>query len=105
MSAVFIFLKKEESKRVPVNKRGYSGLLLYSVTGAFVRSEYRPAGDANNDNVVDFTDFSILVNTFNDNYGGPNTAYNPAADFNFDGSTGPLDVFLLRNNYARAGDP
>ena len=61
------------------------------------------AGDANNDNMVDATDFGILVGA----YGGDTTidgsGYDPQADFNNDGSIDTTDFGLLVGNYNSIG--
>lgn len=60
------------------------------------------AGDANNDNEVTLTDFSLLVGTFNLT---PNVnGYNGAADFNGDGAVSILDFSILADNFNAQGE-
>ncbi|MFL5734876.1 MAG: S8 family serine peptidase [Chloroflexia bacterium] len=54
------------------------------------------AGDANNDNIVNATDFSILKSTFG-------TTLDPRADFNNDTIVNSPDFSLLKTNFAIAG--
>ncbi|MBM4429592.1 MAG: hypothetical protein FJ026_04485, partial [Chloroflexi bacterium] len=54
-------------------------------------------GDANNDNCVNITDFSILRLGFN-------PAYDERADFNGDGYVNITDFSLLKMNFAVCGD-
>ena len=63
-----------------------------------------PAGDANNDNVVDIGDFGALVNAYNSDAAISGSGYNASADFNFDGKVDIADFGLLVNNYTLAGD-
>ncbi len=55
------------------------------------------AGDANNDNLVDITDFGILYGTFG-NY------TDPRADFNGDQVVDITDFSLLRGNFGQLGN-
>ena len=63
-----------------------------------------PAGDANNDNVVDIADFGALVNAYNGDAAVAGSGYDPAADFNFDGKVDIADFGILVNNYNLTGD-
>jgi hypothetical protein len=60
-------------------------------------------GDANNDNVVDITDFSILRGTFGKSCG--DTGYDSRADFSGDCTVDITDFSLLRSNFGTAGAP
>jgi len=62
-----------------------------------------PAGDANNDNSVDSTDFGLLIGAFNTSATLPGNGYDPACDFNFDGSVDSTDFGLLIGNYGQSG--
>ena len=62
------------------------------------------AGDANNDNQVDPTDFSVFVSAYNSDANIPGTGYDPAADFNGDGLVDPTDFGLFVSNYNTQGD-
>ena len=59
-------------------------------------------GDANNDNLVDVADASILAASFGLRLGHP--SYDPAADFNRDGVVNAVDQGLLQDNYGKSGD-
>lgn len=58
-------------------------------------------GDADNNNLVDGVDFSILVTTFNVAFGGQ--SYDPRADFNGDGKVDGVDFSLLVTSFNTAG--
>jgi hypothetical protein len=60
-------------------------------------------GDANNDNRVNVTDFSILKATFGKGSGDP--GYDDRADLNGDTRVNVTDFTLLRNNFGLAGAP
>ena len=62
------------------------------------------AGDANNDNSVDATDFGIFVSAYNSDVGVPGSGYDPAADFNCDGAVDATDFGLFVGNYNTVGD-
>jgi len=59
-------------------------------------------GDANDDNAVDITDFSILRTAFGKSQGQP--GYDARADFNQDGQIDIADFSLLRTNFGQVGD-
>jgi hypothetical protein len=54
-------------------------------------------GDANDDNCVTITDFSVLASGFF-------PQFDPRADFNNDGYVNILDFSMLRENFAVCGD-
>jgi len=60
------------------------------------------AGDANNTNLVDVQDFSILKNTFGKALGDP--GYDERADFNNDSVVASSDFALLKGNFGQAGE-
>ena len=62
-------------------------------------------GDANNDNSIDATDFSIFVSAYNSDSSVPGSGYDPNADFNGDGFIDPTDFGLFVGNYNTIGDP
>ena len=62
------------------------------------------AGDANNDNSVDATDFGQFVSAYNTSASVPGSGYDPACDFNCDGSVDATDFGLLVGNYGQQGD-
>lgn len=62
------------------------------------------AGDADNNNRVDMSDFSILVSAYNSDAKIPGSGYVPAADFNCDDSVDATDFGLLVGNYGVQGD-
>jgi hypothetical protein len=61
------------------------------------------AGDCNNDNVVNATDFNIMRNSFGQTIGNP--GYDDRADFNGDQVVNASDFTLLRNSFGFAGAP
>ena len=62
-----------------------------------------PAGDANNDNSVDSTDFGLLIGTFNTSASVPGSGYDASTDFNLDGSVDSTDFGLLIGNFGFVG--
>ena len=62
------------------------------------------AGDANNDNFCDASDFGILVGAYSSDSSKPGSGYDPTADFNCDGFVDTTDFGLLVGNYGQAGD-
>ena len=60
------------------------------------------AGDANNDNYVGASDFSLLRASYGKS--STQTGYDSRADFNGDGYVGASDFSLLRANYGKQGD-
>ena len=62
------------------------------------------AGDANNDNSIDPTDFNIFVSAYNSDSSIPGSGYDTQADFNCDGLVDPTDFSLFVSNYTLAGD-
>ena len=60
-------------------------------------------GDANDDNVVDITDFSLLRASFGESAGDP--GYNANTDFNRDSTVDITDFSLLRANFGTSGAP
>ena len=61
------------------------------------------AGDTNNDNTVDPTDFGNFVSAYNSDSSVPGTGYTPTCDFNFDGVVDPTDFGLFVGNYNTVG--
>lgn len=70
--------------------------LSHSLTTT-VEMGLQPTGDANNDNLVDVTDFGILHATFGSNA-------DPRADFDGSGVVDITDFGLLRGNFGRLGN-
>ena len=64
-----------------------------------------PAGDANNDNYVDATDFNTFVSSYNSDSSFPGSGYDSTADFNCDGIIDPTDFGLFVGNYNTSGAP
>jgi len=63
----------------------------------------QPAGDANNDNVVDVADFSLLRATFGKTCGDPD--YDGRTDFTGDCLVDVADFSPLRGNFGQTGPP
>ncbi len=61
------------------------------------------AGDANNDNSVDSSDFTVLIGAYNSDATIPGSGYDSRADFNNDGSVDSSDFTLLINNFGQVG--
>ena len=59
------------------------------------------AGDANNDEIIDVLDFSILASTYATSSADP--GWDPRADFNNSGVIDVLDFSLLASNFGRSG--
>ena len=59
-------------------------------------------GDANNDNQVNITDFSILAAAFQTSAG--QSSYDPRADFDNSGQVNITDFSLLAGNFGKFGD-
>ncbi len=62
-----------------------------------------PAGDANNDNSVDSTDFTALIGAFNSSAAIPGSGYDAKADFNCDGFVDSSDFTLLIGEFNNVG--
>ena len=69
-----------------------------------------PAGDANNDNSVDSSDFGVLIGAFNttaspvnEESNGFGSGYDAAADFDYDGVVDSNDFALLIGNFNTFG--
>ena len=63
-----------------------------------------PGGDANNDNSVDSSDFSVLIGVFNTEKSIAGSGYDPTADFNYDGSVDSSDFAVLISEFNNAGE-
>jgi len=61
------------------------------------------AGDANNDNCVNISDFSIVRDSFGRSIGDP--GYDARADFTGDDTVTILDYNLMRSNFGICGAP
>ena len=64
---------------------------------------YLIAGDANNDNYVDSTDFGILIGAFGGDAATPGSGYVAGADFNCDGFVDSTDFGLLIGEFGSVG--
>ncbi len=62
-----------------------------------------PAGDANNDNSVDSSDFTALIGAFNSDASVPGSGYDKTADFNYDGAVDSSDFTLLIGEFNNVG--
>ncbi len=61
------------------------------------------AGDSNNDNSVDSSDFTALIGAYNSDKAIPGSGYDPTADFNDDGSVDSSDFTLLIQDFNAVG--
>ena len=85
---------------------------LRSVIASFVVSgpaslpdTFLTAGDANNDNAVDATDFGLFVGAYNSDSSVAGSGYDARADFNYDGAIDATDFGLFVGNYNTTGTP
>ena len=62
------------------------------------------AGDANGENIIDTSDFGLLVGAYNGDSSVPGSGYDPVADFNCDSVVDTRDFGLLVGNYNTVGD-
>ncbi len=62
------------------------------------------AGDSNNDNSVDSSDFTALIGAYNSDITIAGSGYDPNADFNGDGSVDSSDFTLLIGEFNVVGD-
>ena len=62
------------------------------------------AGDANNDNSIDPTDFGLLVGAYGSDSSVAGSGYDSAVDFNDDGLINAQDFGLFVGNYGAQGD-
>jgi hypothetical protein len=77
-----------------------------TLSGALVTAQemgLQPAGDVNNDNVADVTDFTLLRASFGQACG--DAGFNERADWTGDCLVDTVDFSLLRNNFGRGGAP
>ncbi len=75
-----------------------SGSMITSAEMGLMR-----VGDANDDNVVNITDFNLMRNSFGKGVGEP--GYDDRADFNGDARVSVVDVNLHKNNMGTSGAP
>ena len=61
------------------------------------------AGDANNDNSVDSSDFGVIIGAYNTTAAIPGDGYDPTADFNYDGVVDSTDFGLLIGEFGAQG--
>ena len=61
------------------------------------------AGDANNDNSVDASDFGLFVSAYNSSAGVSGSGYDPTCDFNYDGAIDASDFGLFVGAYGSQG--
>ena len=71
-----------------------------NVTGL---TAYQAAGDGNNDNSVDSSDFGILIGAFNSAANLPGSGYDPTADLDSDGFVDSNDFGLLIGEFNNIG--
>src|SRR5947208_1608119 len=73
----------------------------HSVLDTHVEMGLMRVGDANNDNVINAVDFTLLKSTFGKSMGDP--GYDDRADFNGDQVVNTADFTPLRSNFASSG--
>ncbi|WP_274475915.1 HYR domain-containing protein [Mangrovimonas aestuarii] len=84
----FLYLQRAESISISSNGTFNIEMLL--------------AGDANNNNTINISDYGILEGSFGLSEG--NTGYSPNADFNGDQTVNIIDFSLLSGNYGGIGE-
>ena len=77
--------------------------VVVSAASGTVPAVLLPAGDSNNDNFVDSSDFGTLIGAFNTDGSVAGNGYDPTADFNFDGFVDSSDFALLIGEFNNAG--
>ena len=80
-----------------------AGVVINTPTGSTISGVILPAGDANNDDSVDSTDFGLLIGAFNTNSNVQGSGYDPTVDFNFDGLVDSTDFGLLIGEFNNVG--
>ena len=80
-----------------------SSVVTVSATGGTIPLVNLPAGDSNNDNSVDSSDFGTLIGAFNTDGSIPGSGYDPTVDFNFDGLVDSSDFGLLIGEFNNTG--
>ena len=78
------------------------GVVISGATGT-ISDVLLPAGDTNNDNIIDPTDFNTFVSAYNSSATIAGSGYDPTADYNYDGIVDPTDFGLFVSNYATTG--
>ena len=66
-------------------------------------SVFLSAGDVNNDNNVDATDFNTFISAYGSDINIPGTGYDPKCDFNSDGKVDATDFGTFVQNYNTQG--
>ena len=77
--------------------------VVVTAAGVTLPGVLLPAGDANNDNFCDTSDFGVLVGVYGSDSAVAGSGYDPAADFNSDGIVDTTDFGLLVGNYGAQG--
>ncbi len=102
-----VYVKGGKWLREPLSISGSATLDLRAgdQSGAIVQSvnDWLPAGDSNNDNSVDSTDFTALIGSFNSDASVPGGGYDVTADFNNDGFVDSSDFTLLIGQFNNVG--
>jgi hypothetical protein len=89
--------------KAPIYLASSGPVTLAGAPVANVEMGVQPAGDADNSNVVDAIDFTIVRSTFGKSSGQP--GYDARADFDGDQAVGVTDFALLKGNFGRGGAP
>ena len=89
--------------KTPKNLRVVASNVALSSASAPLPPVTLAAGDVNNDNSVDATDFGAFVSAYNSANSIPGSGYDPACDFNYDGLVDATDFGLLVGNYNSQG--
>ena len=87
----------------PKNLAVLSPNVVVSAAGGAIPGVVLPAGDTNNDNSVDSSDFGTLIGAFNTDGSISGSGYDPTADFNFDGHVDSSDFGLLIGEFNNVG--
>ena len=79
------------------------GVAFTAPSGTVIPGVLLPAGDTNNDDSVDSTDFGALIGAFNTDSNATGSGYAVGADLNYDGLVDSTDFGLLIGEFNKTG--
>ena len=77
--------------------------VVVGATGGTIPGVILPAGDSDNNNSVDSSDFGTLIGAFNTDSSIPGSGYDPTVDFDFNGLIDSSDFALLIGEFNNMG--
>ena len=77
--------------------------VVVTATSGTIPLAILPAGDSDNNNAVDSSDFGTLIGAFNTDGSVAGSGYDPTVDFNFDGLIDSSDFALLIGEFNNMG--